>query len=368
MVFQKSLIRELTFTAIGVFVVLLAILASTQAINLLGRAAEGQIANDAVAALIGFWTLGLFPVLLILTVFVSVMIVLTRLWREHEMSIWLTAGLPLSSLLGPVLRFAVPLSILVGIVSCWVGPWADQRSQQYAELLKQREEISAIAPGVFKESAGSNRVYFVESFAGHNGFASNIFFQDMTNDNVSTIFARSGHISTDGDGQRQLVLEDGQRYIGQPGKANYDVMAFKRYTVAISESHKLAGGIGQSRQAQSMKQLLARGNDQEARAEIAWRLSLPLSCLVLAILALPLSYFNPRSGHTYNLVLAILIYFLYQNGLTLIRNNILRGELHPASLLLVHAAFLLFAFAGLAYRNRPSATLAQTLKSMFRKA
>jgi len=367
MVFQKSLIRELTFTAIGVFVVLLAILASTQAINLLGRAAEGQIANDAVAALIGFWTLGLFPVLLILTVFVSVMIVLTRLWREHEMSIWLTAGLPLTRLLGPVLRFAIPLSILVGIVSCWVGPWADQRSQQYAELLKQREEISAIAPGVFKESSGSNRVYFVESYGGRNGSASNIFFQDMSNDNVSTIFARSGHISTDADGQRQLVLENGQRYIGQPGQANYDITEFKHYTIAISDSHK-AVGPAQSRQAQSMHQLLARGNNQEARAEIAWRLSLPLSCLVLAVLALPLSYFNPRSGHTYNLIVAILVYFLYQNGLTLVRNDILRGDLHPASLLLVHAAFLLLAFAGLAYRNRPSTTVAQAMKSMFRKA
>ena len=73
MVFYKSLTRELTLTAIGVFVVLLAILVSTQAINLLGRAAEGQISNDAVAALIGFWALGLFPVPLILTVFVSVM-------------------------------------------------------------------------------------------------------------------------------------------------------------------------------------------------------------------------------------------------------------------------------------------------------
>ncbi|XLM19646.1 LptF/LptG family permease, partial [Chromobacterium piscinae] len=138
MVFQKSLTRELTFTALGVFVVLLAIIVSTQAINLLGRAAEGQIANEAITALIGFWTLGFFPVLMILTVFVSVLVVLTRTWRDHEMVVWLSAGLSLRDWIWPIMRFALPLAILVAGVTLFVGPWADQRSQDYAEIIKRR--------------------------------------------------------------------------------------------------------------------------------------------------------------------------------------------------------------------------------------
>ena len=63
MIYQRNFIKELTLTAIGIFVVLLAILVSTQAINLLGRAADGRVAIDAVAALIGFWTLGMTPFL-----------------------------------------------------------------------------------------------------------------------------------------------------------------------------------------------------------------------------------------------------------------------------------------------------------------
>jgi len=366
MVFFKSLTRELTLTAIGVFVVLLAILVSTQAINLLGRAAEGQIASDAVAALIGFWALGLFPVPLILTVFISVMVVLTRLWRENEMAVWLAAGMSQKSLLWPILRFAIPLSILVGVVALGIAPWADQRSQVYADKLKQREDISAVSPGIFKESSDANRVYFVENYAGAHGSASNIFFQDVSDGKIASIFARSGHLGSDGDGQRILVLENGQRYVGMPGQADFDVTTFKRYTVLVGDDHKLVAAPT-SRQSQSTLKLFHQLYDPGARSELAWRISLPFSCLLLAILAIPLSYVNPRSNNTYNLIAALLVYFFYQNALTFVRNGILNQTLPVYSIALVHVAVLILGLLGLLYRDRPAATVTRTLLALIGK-
>lgn len=367
MVFFKSLTRELTLNAVGIFVVLLAILVSTQAINLLGRAAEGQVANDAVAALIGFWALGLFPVPLILTVFISTMVVLTRLWRDHEMHVWLSAGLSQKSLLGPVLRFAIPLSVLVAVVALGIAPWADQRSQVYADQLKQREDMSAVSPGVFKESGDGNRVYFVENYAGVNGSAKNIFFQDVTDGKISSIFAHSGHLTTDAQGQRILVLEDGHRYVGSPGEADFDVTDFQRHTVAIGTERSIVD-VPRSRQSTPTPVLLKQLHEGTARAELAWRLSLPLSCLVLAILAIPLSYVNTRSGgHAYNLVAALLAYFLYQNALTFVRNSIMHDNTPAWSILLVHLAVLAIGLFGIYYRNRPAQPLLRTLFSLLGK-
>ncbi|BEV71079.1 MULTISPECIES: LPS export ABC transporter permease LptF [unclassified Paludibacterium] len=365
MVFFKSLTRELTLNAVGVFVVLLAILVSTQAINLLGRAAEGQIANDAVAALIGFWAIGLFPVPLILTVFISTLVVLTRLWRDQEMQVWLAAGLSQKSLLGPVLRFAVPLSAMVAIVALGIAPWADQRSQVYADQLKQREDISAISPGVFKESSDANRVYFIESYGGENGNAKNIFFQDLTDGKISTIFAKSGHLTTDDTRQRLVTLEDGIRYVGTPGRADFDVTSFSRYSVAIGKDHDLVTAP-RSRQSLPTALLLSQYDDPAARAELAWRLSLPFSCLILAILAIPLAYTNPRSGgQAFNLIAALLCYFAYQNGLTVVRNSILHDTLPIWSIAFVHLGFLLLGLFGLYYRDRPVQSVYKTMKSLF---
>ena len=365
MVFRKSLTRELTFTALGVFVVLLAIILSTQAINLLGRAAEGQIANEAVTALIGFWALGLFPLLMILTVFVTVLVVLTRIWRDHEMAVWLSSGLSLRDWVWPVMRFTIPLALLVGIVSLYIAPWAEERSQVYAEILKRREEISAIAPGVFKESGSGSKVYFIESYGGEHGSATNIFMQDMSEGKVSSIFAKRGYITVNDDNERVLVLEDGRRYVGEPGQSNYEVGSFKRYSVVVGNNQKLASRPN-NRQAQSTGTLLG-SSDPGYRSELVWRLSMPLSCLVLAFLAIPLSYYNPRSGHAHNLVVALLGFFLYQNSLTLVRNWITQGKVGMASILIVHVTVLIIAVLLLKYRDRPANTVRQTLKYFLHK-
>jgi hypothetical protein len=66
MFFQESLTPELTLNTLYVFIVLLVIITSTQAINLPGRAANGQIATKALIAVLGFTTLKLLPVLIIL--------------------------------------------------------------------------------------------------------------------------------------------------------------------------------------------------------------------------------------------------------------------------------------------------------------
>ena len=140
MIYQRNFIKELSFTAVGIFVVLLAILVSTQAINLRGRAADGRVAIDAVVALVGFWIIGMTPLLLVLTAYISTLTVLTRYWRDSEMSVWLSCGLALKQWVRPVLQFAVPFAILIALMQLWVMPWAELRSREYAEILKQKQE------------------------------------------------------------------------------------------------------------------------------------------------------------------------------------------------------------------------------------
>lgn len=351
MVFQKSLIRELTVTAAAVFIVLLAILVSTQTINLLGRAAQGRIAIDAVFAMVGFWSLGFSPVLLILTVFISVLTVMTRYWRDHEMAVWLSSGIPLRAWLKPIMAFTVPLALLVLLLSTVIDPWAGMRSKEYSELLKQREELSAIAPGIFKESISSERVYFVESFSPVDGSARNIFVQGTENEKVSTVFAKTGTLKTNERGERVLTLFNGRRYGGEPGQANFEVGEFERFTVIVGVTTKPV--VVTDWQTRPTLDLL-QGTHPREKSELAWRLSMPISVIILAFLAVPLSYFNPRSGHTYNLIFALVVYLIYQNGVTYSRGLIAEGHAGYLGILPIHIAMLLLGWFLLRYRSLPS--------------
>lgn len=346
MIFQRSLIRELTQVAMAVFTVLLAIVLTTQVLKLFGRAAAGQLASDAIFAMVGFSTLGSFGVVLSLTLFVSIMIVLTRLHRDSEMAVWLTAGLSPAAWIRPVLTFAVPLVALVAVVSMFLAPWAKGKGNQYANLLKQREEISALAPGVFKETQGGKRVYFIENYSGEAGSASNIFVQLIDSEGrLSSVFARSGRLhSDDAHGERFLILEHGRRYEGEAGQRDFRVIEFERYRVRIDQGLKPL--TEHSSKVRPTHQLLGSA-EQSDHGELAWRFSVPVSALILALLAIPLSHYNPRAGQTLNLLVALFIYMFYYNTMGVVESAISRGTLNwLTGMLPLHLA--LFAlFAGL---------------------
>ena len=75
---------------------------------------------------------------------------------------------------------------------------------------------------------------------------------------------------------------------------------------------------------------------------LVWRLSLPLSALILALLAIPLSFVNPRAGRSANLVLAILVFMIYSNFTSISQAWIAQQRISVVTGLLgVHAVMLL---------------------------
>ena len=61
--------------------------------------------------------------------------------------------------------------------------------------------------------------------------------------------------------------------------------------------------------------------------ELHWRLAQPLAVLIMALFAIPLSFVNPRSGRSWNLVLAVLVYALYNNLLSIFQAWTAQGKL-----------------------------------------
>src|SRR5204862_6590335 len=103
MIFHRALLRQFAGLAGAVFMTLFAIALTTRLIRLLGDAAGRRIPSDAVVAFLGFFALGALPALLSLTMFIAVLLTRTRSWRDSEMVIWFTAGLPLTAWVRPVL-------------------------------------------------------------------------------------------------------------------------------------------------------------------------------------------------------------------------------------------------------------------------
>jgi lipopolysaccharide export system permease protein len=311
MIFQRALHRELASAAGATFTVLFTVCVTWTLIAILGRAAGGRVASSDVVALIAFQSLNYLPTVLILTSFISVLVAVTRSYRDSEMVVWFASGQSLVAWIRPVLTFGIPLVLLVGALSLVVAPWAKMKSAEFIQRFEKREDLKRVAPGQFRESSSSDRVFFVEGSTNGSTVVKNVFVSTNQKDGSSIVVAREGVVESDGKGGQYLVLKNGRRYQGVPGQADYQSMEFERYSMRVATKVPVLGA-DVPLDALPMAALLAV-KTQYTRSELLSRISAPIICLVLILLAIPLGFVNPRAGSSANLILALLIFFTYNN-------------------------------------------------------
>jgi lipopolysaccharide export system permease protein len=324
MIFQRALLREFAGLAGAVFMTLFAIAVTTRLIRLLGQAAGGKFPSDAVFAFLGFFALGALPVLLSLTMFISVLLTMTRSWRDSEMVIWFASGQPLTAWLKPVMLFALPQIAVIGALSLFISPWAAQMAGQYTSKIEQRDDVSRVTPGVFGETANRTRVFFVESVSGDSSAVQNVFVSSVHGTKSGVSMSRSGHTETAPNGDRFIVLEQGRRYEGAPGDPEYRVTEFDRYAARI----ELKEGREVTPTHKNLPTLALISNPTNQNlGELLWRIGIPISAFVLVLLAIPMSFVNPRAGRSANLLFALLTYIVYSNLLSVSQARVAQGRM-----------------------------------------
>jgi lipopolysaccharide export system permease protein len=323
MIFQRSLIREFSLIAIAVVGVLLAIMLTRLLISLLGKAAGGDVLPEAVIGLIAFGVLTYLPVLLGIAVFVAVLLALTRSYRDSEMTVWFTSGLSIAAWIKPVLQFALPVALVCALLSIAITPWAQAQSVEYQRLLASRDDVSSVTPGVFRESRSSDRVFFVDKLTESDDQVNNVFVQSTENNRMGVMVAQKGFIETAENGDRFVVLLNGRRYEGTPGTLDYRTVDFDRYALRIEPRE--AARQAPSNKATATLDLLAERKPEQL-AELHWRVALPLAVVIMALFAIPLAFVNPRQGRSWNLILAVLVYALYNNLLSIFQAWTAQGK------------------------------------------
>jgi len=344
MIYRRAVQREFSQAALVVFIALLSILMTTQLIRLLSQAAGGRVAPEAVMALLGFGALGYLPVLLSLTLFVSVLMTLSRMYRDSEMVVWFSSGLSLKNWVGPVLRFALPIILAILALSMYLAPWAQSKSNEFRQRMDQRDDLSKVSPGVFRESSSGERVFFVEGGGAQSadGQVKNVFVNSVQHGRVGVMSASSGHVEQAANGDRFIVLEEGHRYEGLPGTPEYRVMDFDRYSIRVETRE--ARGLQESPRGLTLRRLLKEPTPAN-QGELLWRIGVPVSAALLALLAIPLSFVNPRAGRANNLIFAVLAFMIYSNLISLSQAWVIRGKLpFELGVWLVHVAMLLLLF------------------------
>lgn len=329
-------------SASAIFLIILGIVVAQRAGNIVRQVSRGVLPNDAIGTLLTFNLVQFMPMMLSLAIFLATLLTLTRWHRDSEMVIWMSAGLSLRQWVWPILRFVAPVVVVISIFSLIILPWANAKADHYRDQLKKRDEFSTISPGTFKESTGGDRIYFIEGFDKLGDEVKNIFVQSRQNGKTGIVTANTGTRYKAPNGDNFLRLEHGRRYEFTPNTLEVLTTEFERYDIRIDTKETAPSVSGT--QTKSTGALLG-GESAADHAELHWRFAMPISTLVMVLLALPLSFVDPRAGRSLNIMFAILIFIVYNNLLSIFQAWLTQGKL-PLLIGLwpVHLSFMLLGW------------------------
>lgn len=335
MIISRYLTKEVFNTLLAVTFVLLLIFISQQLVRYLSYAASGKIAANILFQIVGFEIPNLLALLLPLGLFLGIILTYGRLYADNELRVLHACGLSVKRLTGITSGLAIMVMLVVMVLMFWVNPFIAADKQKILASGSIDNLLNTLMPGRFQVGSDGRRVVYVERISRDHKQANNLFIAEQaktkSEDNNApwvVLSAKSGYQAIDPQTKQPFIMADtGNRYEGIPGQNNYKIIQFKKY--AVSTPGLVLNTQRQIEEAIPTAQLFALYKDPEKMSELQWRVSIPLSVLLLALLAIPLSQVKPRQGRYAMLLPAILIYVAYMNLLFVGRNLIEQKMVSP---------------------------------------
>jgi lipopolysaccharide export system permease protein len=306
-VLDKMIVQDLLKTLLSVWAVIVVIIVSREFIRVLDKAIEGQVSNETLLTILGLKIIIASISLLPAAVFMAVLMVLGRMYRDQEMTVIASAGGGAGTLYRALFLLILPLSALAVGLSLYTAPWAEARIENLIHQDEESSDIRGIAAGKFSEYSEGDLVFYVEKITNDNKMHQ-VFVQNRQHNRLGIINAETARFQNLPEG-RFIIFEQGERIQGQPGSLNYVIEQFNEYAVRIEEKDSL---VNFDRAAIAVDALWGSEIKGDV-AELQRRFSIPLGILLLAFMALPLAQISPRGGVYGNMLAGFLIYFSYGN-------------------------------------------------------
>ena len=311
-----------------------------------------------VMSLISYNMIRDFPLIFSLSLFLAIILAVTQLYKNSEAIVMNSLGLGDKHFI-VYLRPLVTVSFLALLfLTTTAVPWSKQQKNIIEEENKNASEFSFIKEGEFEEFQNGEIVFYASESSTPDSKAEQnmeeIFISAKSKGNSIIVLAPEAIKFTDPENKNvYLRLKNGTRYQDISSSENKNILNFDQYDIQII-SGDIQNTITQYTAIEGIKTLeLLKGEGPLVSAELQWRLSSPIGLLILSVLGVLLGKASPRSGKSIGLLIGVIIFMLYNNGLLIAKNSVERGELNPIiGLWSVHLLLLLLTYMFYQFRNR----------------
>ena len=356
---DRYIVREILFTWMAVAVVLFIVVSSVEVVQFLKWFLRGDLTTDTILPLYINSQLKFLVQLLPISMFLGVLLAFSRLYMHSEMTAMMASGIGLRHLSRVIFIVLIPVFLLELWMMLYMRPMVELERADIRAQIRDASVISTLLPGRFNTLQEGKAVIFMESISDDGKQMKNIF-QRFDRDGVTHVdLASSGRNVTLDTKLDYMLFENGRHYIGSPGEANYQIIDYAEYGVLIPEREDVFYPLRV--RAHSTRELW-QSDKPEYKAELDWRISIPVAMVILVMMALPLSQTTPRGGRYAKLALAILLYLIYSNLLGVSKTWIAKGMVPYwigsiwVHLLALIVLYLLFKRSGM-LAGRPAKTI-----------
>jgi len=313
------------------------------------EAIAGTLGLDVVLTLVGLKSLIALEVLLPIALYLSIVIGIGKLHSSSEIVALEAAGVSQLRIYRSVMLLVIPFCLLMALLSLFARPWAYGHVYHTEAIAESEFRIEDLQAGRFHSSTAGERIIYAGNVDPEQYQLQNVFLYRDKGNYAEVIVAEQSETpprrSTETD---YMQFHNGVLYRLDKKDSNDRVFYFKRFGLEFARQEP---EVGYKRKQASTRSLLGT-DDPDQLAELQWRLSRPVTTLVLGLFAVSLSGFNPRGGVAGRLSLAIGVYVVFYNLMGLARTWIEQGLVGALpGLWWVHVFMLVILVVWLQRRN-----------------
>lgn len=324
MVLRRYLYREILRSFFAVFSLLLLIFMSSRLVSYLAEAVAGKLSSDLILSLLGLRLLTSLTLILPVCLLIAVLLALGRMRRDNELTAMEGAGLGNGFFMATVLRLSFWFAAATALQTLYISPWADNLFNELQAKAEQKADIFGMRAGQFREFSQGDRIMYVEKMSEDKQKMEHVFLQVQQAGGYGVLTSERAYLDNNKDtGDRFVVFGTGKRYTGQPGQLDYSITEYGKYGVRIERGE--ARQVRKGHSAISSARLWDSAGPKD-RAELQWRLNIPVTLITLGLLGVLLARGIGGHDRYSSLIVAICVYFFYSNLLGIARNLIKRGE------------------------------------------
>ena len=295
--------------------------------------------------------------ILSLSLFLAIIITISQLYKNSEAIVMNSLGLSDKNFLLFIQPLVLLSFVIIFFLTIYAVPWAKQQKNIMEEETKNASEFSFITEGEFEIFKEGDIVFYASESKVQNVVnqqnMEEIFIYAFDDGNPIIVLASEAKKYIDSKNKSTyLKLKDGVRYQGIPSNENVKILDFNEYDIEIV-SGELQKSLATHTKIEGKSTLdLIKEGGRYANAEFQWRVSQPITVLILSVIGVFLGKASPRGGKGVNLLIGVVFFMLYYNGLLIAKSSIELGEIDPiiglwgVHLFMLLLILLLYRFRG----------------------